>query len=244
MNFSDNLFPVHDSDRIIGRFSDFFDEKIFGSEPFAISGMSDIRMNLLMTEEYMDAMMPKVRFLEKDPVAPGIYRDGNGNPSKVNRELLLPLSLKESQRKFSWKESQQSVTQDLDAFVSPVSLYRANYYPAAGDLFLWRDLWRQVTVIKINPSDYFQNTGFPLYLHIESSLWVPEFSLDGNISCGPRILSNVEVNKLMPISDTEDGAGPITPSDPREIQMASCDCPIKTPQCYARTCAHYTRLRQ
>ena len=245
MNFSGVIFQAHDSDRVAGSFADIISEAVHGNTAFALGGIGDLKETLLMSEEWMDAMMPKIKFLEKEQVAPGIYRDGNGKPANVTREILLPINLKEQPRQFSWKDGQQSFTQELDAFVSPVSLYRANYYPSPGDVFQWRDTWRQVTIVKVDPSDYFQNTGFPVYIKIESSLWVPEFNLNGTIPCGPQSAVAPKVmgrSNLMPVSDVEEGQEEPPPQDSREMTVTSCGCPIKTPRCYTKTCAWYRNL--
>lgn len=242
MKFSPKVFFAYDSTPLTGRFDEFFEGMIRGDQ-FAVSGLEDLRFHLLMTEEYQDACSPKLKFLEKEPTAPGIFRDGDGNPTTYTRKFEIPCSVKESERKFIWRDGQSSYEQPFSLWVSPLTLARLDYYPSAGDLFKWRDTWRQITATKIDPSDYFGTTGFPLYIHINSALWTPEVGLDGTISCGPEGVSVVlgrGPSRLMPVSDTASTV--VSPSAlvaPAAPEVSGCDCPIKTPRCYTRECNYY-----
>lgn len=240
MNFNNQLFPSYDAKPISATFAEFFNGKV-GCEPFALSGLGEVRQNLLMTEEWMDTTQPKLDYHERSPAEPGIYRDGNGEPTGYGRKLSLPTKVLEQERQFTWKNGQAFHEQKFEAFVSTVSLHRADYYPTAGDIFKWRDVWRQITVVKVAPADYFLNTGFPIYLTIESSLWVPELGLDGILPCGPLGRPSGAAPKrdgIQPISDT-----PVNDSGPLSVVpvnlISACDCPIKTPQCYIKRCSHY-----
>lgn len=190
----------------------------------------------------MEGTQPRIEYHERDPSSdPGIYRDGNGQPVGYGRSILIPTRILEQDRQFTWKNGQASFEQKFEAFVSPVALYRADYYPIAGDIFKWRDTWRQITVVKVAPADYFQNTGFPLYLTIESSLWVPELGLDGVLPCGPLggiSKGSPRKDGIQPISDVE--ILPVGPGSSMSGDLAAtCDCPIKIPQCYIKRCSHH-----
>lgn len=231
MRFQNQIFPSYDAKPITATFADFFNGAV-GSEPFVLSGLSEVRQTLLMTEEWMQGTQSKLNFHEKDLLDPGIYRDGNGLTG-YGRVVSLPIRVVEQERQFIWKNGQAAFEQKFEAFVSPVSLHRTDYFPAAGDVFKWRDTWRQINAVKVNPTDYFQNTGFPLYIMIESSPWVPELGLGGTLPCGPLTVapsgSTPRKNGIQPSSDVEvDGdSGPLFQIPASVVEP--CDYPIKIP---------------
>lgn len=211
-------------------FDDFFKGVVAGrsENPYVLSGLPDLKYQLLMTEEFALSTFPRLKFLEKEPQAAGIFRDGDGNLASFSRTLEIPCSVKESERKYLWKDGQSFFEQPFYIWVSPMSLARADYYPAAGDLFMWRDTWRQVTAIKIDPSDYFGNTGFPLYIKIESSLWVPELGMDGMVPCSPetRPVQLGLWSIILPVTDV--AADRITPTHLTGVTPPLPDAPFGT----------------
>lgn len=219
VKFSSVLFSAHCSSFHIGNLDSFLLNP--GSSEFAIGGMADLGQTLAQGHEFLSATCPRIEFLEKQPSLPGVYRDNDGKPSKFQRQIELPIYVKESERTFNWKGGKQAFEQPAKFYASPISLRQTDYIPSSGDVFRWRDTWRQITTTKVDPSDYFQNTGFPLYILLESSLWVPEFRLNGMVADSP-------VKNLTPISDTD-------------LLEPACGCPIKTPKCYEGACGARVR---
>ena len=206
MRFAPSIFQSYDTSLDSGSFTEFFDGIVAGRAelPPALSGLKDLRFQLSINEEHARATCPRVEFTEKEPQAPGIFRDGDGNPATFSRRIELSCTVKEEARKFFFKDGQSFFEQPFTIWIATLVLAKADYLPAAGDVFRWRDTWRQVTAVKVDPSDYFGATGFPLYFRIESAMWVPELGMDGVLPCSPRdgavVVSSIG-NRMLPIAD-------------------------------------------
>lgn len=210
MKFSTQVFDAYNTGFDSGVFTDFFHGLVAGRSeyPPALSGLADLGFQLSISEEFAASLYPRLDFLERELQSPGIFRDGNGEPAAYSRSLDMPCRVEEEARKFIWKDGKSFFEQPFTLWVCALSLARVDYYPTAGDIFRWRDTWRQVTVVKVDPSDYFGATGFPLFFRIESSLWVPEFGTDGSISCSPVdggvVVTGVSRPLVYPVTDEAD----------------------------------------
>lgn len=135
---------------------------------FALSGLADLRQSLLIIEE-LYRQFPKltVKELQVGPMDP-IWLEQKDTRKQFSRTLKVPFHI--SQEKPSIKREPHGEVQDKPTIfhLATIVAFRLDYVPRTGDQILYRDTLYDITRTFVDPKDYFQQSGFPVYVRCES----------------------------------------------------------------------------
>lgn len=146
-------------------------DQIFSADSaFNVSGVADLRQALLVTEEYY-ANLAKLNVKEVDQtqVFDKLWLERTGQRS-YSRSLKMPIFARQDRPSRKRAEAGETTEKPTTFHFSTIILYRENYYPAVGDLIYFRDAMFELTNVYLDPTDYFQQTAFPLYVRAESRI--------------------------------------------------------------------------
>jgi hypothetical protein len=145
-------------------------------DQFRLTGLQDLKSYLEICQEWAAKSLPKLML--KELVKPGdatqqapfdrLYQQYTNGSLSYSRDFNLPIKIIEEATVYAkTKEGPQRVV-TCQFYVGIMDLYLADYFPSSGDLLFWRNITYQIRDARCAPSDYFQNTAFPLWLFLDA----------------------------------------------------------------------------
>lgn len=193
MKFNEQPIFSYASAPFFGVTLDQIFSQICNQDQFAVSGLADLKEYLLMCMEWNTGHNPVL--LMKELVKPASsldgfdtlyqqYRDGR---LTYGRDVNLHVKVVEEPTQYNKiKEGPQRIV-NSQFYLCTTELYLSDYFPSAGDLIFWRDIAYQVRDARCMPTDYFQNTAFPLWIFIDAVPSRQYNDLPATQAIGPNI---------------------------------------------------------
>lgn len=152
------------------------DHRVTLSDTLVMSGVEDFRLAFDMVREYY-SNYPVIEFrelktnieddaIEVDP----LWSEPSSLKLEFSRVLKLRAILKLGEEKKKVTKEGAQRTYDLRAHIGLPSAFDSDYWPKPGDELLFRGVIHSITHVHVLPTDYFQNTGIPIHLTIDTAI--------------------------------------------------------------------------
>jgi len=170
MRLEEKRFYWYDSQIVVGRdLTRAFIDKILDGEA-KLSGLPDLLEYFEIVYEYM-SVYPQLEFKELD----------DNKTLQVDPVWTEPRDLKKTfsrVMKLHCRVQQEKVTQKrgpdgnvrvvpMQVWLAMPTLLQADYYPTVGDEFEFRGIPHVLTLVTVDPEDYFQLSAVPVYVRCE-----------------------------------------------------------------------------
>jgi len=194
----------------------------------ALSGLSDIATTLMILQEWYWRNHPAIDFREvrtdiseKPVVADTLWNEPAGLKKEFARVVSLAVKLVQDPKNFKREREGIQKSQPIKVFMDVLSLHERDYMPAPGDEFYYRGQPYEIYRVHTLPSDYFQNTGFPLHICAEAYIK----HLDGTLmrSEDKGLTEGGKPSPLEPQTDGPDLTGRAPLDLPSAVPVSSLD---------------------
>lgn len=173
MKLSEQSFSWYDRSLISGRsLIEAFRGKEFEGG-FHLSGTQDLLETLTILDEYM-SIYPTHEFRElasnQDLEVDRVWNEPIDARVTFSRSIVSHCRI--SQEKETQKRGAEGNVKEknIQVWLCLVNLIQHDYYPRTGDEFEFRGIDYRITFTTVDPDDYFQLTGLPLYVRCDAEV--------------------------------------------------------------------------
>lgn len=136
------------------------------TDKFNVSGLDDLVETMLVIEEFY-SNHPVLTWKEASVGEVDVVFLESQNKA-YSRLVEFPVFVKQETPRNNREAWGESIVRPTTAHLAVITLIRADYLPTAGDVFKFLNQWLEVTRVYVDPVDYYQTTGFPLYIRCDT----------------------------------------------------------------------------
>ena len=137
---------------------------------FAMSGLADYHEALLITHEWYVRAFPQLSFKEMKPPQDMPMDDLYNEPASRHKDFtrILGVPAKIEQDKVSLRRNSEGPErkQGMRIWMGLMNLMELDYWPRIGDEFTYRNVLYEVSLVHVDPADYWQQSGWPIHISV------------------------------------------------------------------------------
>jgi hypothetical protein len=199
MKFSEQAVFRYDPEEFSGSsIDDLLSSTVPGDvSGFKMGGLADFRESFAIIREYYENY-PAISIRElrtntgENPIeVDDLWHEPASLKLEFNRVLKLRAKISLGDENTKHEKTGISKTYELTLFTGISTLYDIDYWPRIGDEFTWRGILHSISHVKIDPRNYFQNTGVPI--HICMSAIIKQS--DGSIPHHQNLISSTSLEE-------------------------------------------------
>lgn len=137
-------------------------------QEYALSGLADYVEAANIVFEWYCRNYPTILIREMKNYhrgeIDGIYNEPNARRKEFSRAINVSAKITQDRVSFRYRQMGAERKQAIILYFGILNLHSVDYWPRIGDEFNYRGVLYEISLVHVDPTDYWQQTGWPMHV--------------------------------------------------------------------------------